>query len=136
MMVGKDIGRVLLNLVGNAFYTVVRKREKEEGLTPRIEVSTTLENDFAVVRVRDNGEGMTDEVLGRIFQPFFTTKPTGQGTGLGLSLSYDIVTKGHAGSLAAESTVGEGSVLVLRLPVGRIEPGRVNRPAGTYPEAP
>ena len=68
------------------------------------------------IRISDNGPGIPDEVKSKIFEPFFTTKPTGSGTGLGLSMSYDIVTKGHNGSLDVESGVGEGTILIVRLP--------------------
>jgi signal transduction histidine kinase len=71
------------------------------------------------IRVRDNGNGIPDEVREKIFEPFFTTKPTGSGTGLGLSLSYDIVTQGHGGMLSAESTKGEGATFVVTLPITR-----------------
>jgi signal transduction histidine kinase len=73
------------------------------------------------IRITDNGNGIPDDIKEKIFQPFFTTKPTGEGTGLGLSLSYDIITKGHGGSLSVESSDGEGSIFMITLPVEVIE---------------
>jgi signal transduction histidine kinase len=85
-------------------------------------VTTGLERSgdeaMAEIRISDNGPGMPDHVKARIFEPFFTTKPTGSGTGLGLSMSYDIVTKGNGGSLEVESEVGRGATFIVRLPVG------------------
>lgn len=114
----QDIGRVLLNLYNNAFYTVPEraKQSRDGDYEPTGEVGTTDEFDRVVIRVRDNGIGIPEPVKAKIFQPFFTTKPTGEGTGLGLSLSYDIITKGHGGSLTVESQYGEGSEFVIRLP--------------------
>jgi signal transduction histidine kinase len=116
--ISQDIGRVLLNLFTNAFYAVHKKKECfPEGYVPTVSVSTrrTPKGDIEV-RVRDNGMGMADYVKERIFQPFFTTKPTGEGTGLGLSLSYDIVTKGHGGTLTVESQEGEFTEFTICLP--------------------
>jgi len=113
----QDLGRVLLNLVNNAFYTVTeRKREAGEGYEPMVTVSTRRIKDKVEIKVKDNGGGIPDAVKEKIFQPFFTTKPTGQGTGLGLSLSYDIITKGHGGELTLESEEGKGSEFIIRLP--------------------
>jgi signal transduction histidine kinase len=115
-VVPQDIGRVLLNLYNNAFYAV-NERRKAEGLgyEPTVLVTTIKLHDHVVVRVKDNGNGIPQKVLDKIYQPFFTTKPTGQGTGLGLSLSYDII-KAHGGEMKVESKVGEGSEFVLMLP--------------------
>ncbi|MBN8823477.1 MULTISPECIES: ATP-binding protein [unclassified Spirosoma] len=117
-LVPQDIGRVLLNLFQNALYAV-RQRQKQEpvGYTPTVWISTSQQQGQVVVSVKDNGTGMSEVVRGKIFQPFFTTKPTGEGTGLGLSLSYDIVTKGHNGTLDVESRAGEGSKFVMKLPL-------------------
>ena len=118
-VVPQEIGRVLLNLYNNAFYAVQqRQKGKEHGDTyqPTITVSTTQVNGHTQIRVSDNGTGMSSSVQGKIFQPFFTTKPTGEGTGLGLSLSYDIVTKGHGGSLSVEGQEGEGTAFTIQLP--------------------
>ena len=124
-IVPQDIGRVLLNLFNNAFYAV-QQRQKESASTdnektyrPTVWVSAKAltKGSGAVIFVRDNGTGVPDAVKDKIFQPFFTTKPTGEGTGLGLSLSYDIVTKGHGGEMRMQSVEGEGTEFVIRLPV-------------------
>jgi len=107
-IISQDIGRVILNLITNAFYAVTEKNKLMlDGYEPTITVSTKRMNDKVEVRVKDNGTGISQKALDKIFQPFFTTKPTGQGTGLGLSLSYDIVTKGHGGELKVETKEGE-----------------------------
>lgn len=115
--VPQDIGRVLLNLFNNAFYAV---REKQKSLNgqydPKVEVSSKGEGDHVLIIVKDNGVGMSPKVAEKVFQPFFTTKPTGEGTGLGLSLSYDIVTKGHGGELKVGTKEGEGSEFIVQLP--------------------
>jgi len=115
-IIPQDIGRVILNLITNAFYVVDEKRKS--GITnyePTISVSTKKIGDKVEVNVKDNGSGIPQKVLDKIFQPFFTTKPTGQGTGLGLSLSYDIV-KAHGGELKVETKEGEGSEFIISLP--------------------
>src|SRR4030095_156801 len=99
-IIPQDIGRVVLNLINNAFYVVDEKKKQiGDGYEPTVSVSTKREKDKVEIKVKDNGNGIPQKVLDKIFQPFFTTKPTGQGTGLGLSLAYDIVTKGHGGEL-------------------------------------
>jgi len=114
----QDIGRVLLNLFNNAFYAVnQRAKIMGEGYQPEVTVTTGLENGQLVVKVKDNGVGIPDDIKGKILQPFFTTKPTGEGTGLGLSLSYDIVVKGHGGSIQVNSIEGEGSEFMITLPL-------------------
>ena len=114
----QDMGRVLMNLFNNAFYTVQeRTRNTTTDYIPTVELITKYVDSKAVIIVKDNGMGMPATVLAKAFQPFFTTKPTGQGTGLGLSLSYDIITKGHGGLLTAESQVGTGTVVTVQLPV-------------------
>lgn len=117
-IVPQDIGRVLLNLFNNAFYAV-RQRQKSAlaGYQPTVTVSTVLGKDTVEIRIADNGSGIPESVKDKIFQPFFTTKPTGQGTGLGLSLSYDIITKGHLGALLVHSQEGQGSEFVIQLPI-------------------
>ena len=117
-IVQQDIGRVLLNLFNNAFYAV-NQRQKTAGndYKPEISVSTTTDNGNLVIKVKDNGNGIPDNIKEKIMQPFFTTKPTGEGTGLGLSLSYDIVVKGHGGKIDLNSTEGEGSEFVISIPV-------------------
>ena len=113
----QDIGRVILNLLTNAFYAVSEKRKLNiKDYEPTVTVSTKKIGSKVEIRVTDNGSGIPQKVLDKIFQPFFTTKPTGQGTGLGLSLSYDIVTKGHGGELKVETKEGEGSQFTIILP--------------------
>ena len=114
----QDMGRVLLNLINNAFWAVNERSKKgEAGYQPKVTVSTQLTaNSQLLIAIKDNGQGMSDEVKTKIFQPFFTTKPTGQGTGLGLSLAYDIVTKGHGGTIEVESVESEGTRFTMKLP--------------------
>ncbi|MBI1781571.1 MAG: hypothetical protein HYR66_09410 [Sphingobacteriales bacterium] len=122
-IIPQDIGRVVLNLITNAFYAVNEKKKAEGGklnaegkiYEPTVEVSTKKINSKVEIKVADNGNGIPQKVLDKIFQPFFTTKPTGQGTGLGLSLSYDIV-KAHGGELKVETKEGEGSEFIIQLP--------------------
>jgi signal transduction histidine kinase len=116
-IIPQDIGRVILNLITNAFYEVDKKKKQVAGdYAPTVLVSTIRENGNVMIRVKDNANGIPPKVLDKIFQPFFTTKPTGQGTGLGLSLSYDIV-KAHGGELKVETKEGEGSEFIIILPV-------------------
>ncbi len=117
-VVPQDMGRVLLNLFTNAFYATEQKRKTGlAGYQPTVQVSTKRLSDEQIeIRVRDNGCGIPKTVLTKIYQPFFTTKPTGQGTGLGLSLSYDIVTKGHGGELTVETEEGEFTEFIIQLP--------------------
>ncbi|RPA68656.1 hypothetical protein EF405_08740 [Cyclobacteriaceae bacterium YHN15] len=118
-VIPQDIGRVLLNLINNAFYAVNERSKKgEPDYVPSISVTTQLTaNSQQLIAIKDNGEGIPDEIVNKIFQPFFTTKPTGQGTGLGLSLSYDIITKGHNGTLEVDTTAGVGSEFIIQLPI-------------------
>ena len=115
-IIPQDIGRVILNLITNAFYVVNEKKKSGiENYEPTVSVSTKKVGDKVLISVRDDGNGIPSKILDKIFQPFFTTKPTGQGTGLGLSLSYDIV-KAHNGELNVETMPGEGSVFTIQLP--------------------
>jgi signal transduction histidine kinase len=115
-IIPQDFGRVLLNLITNAFYVVNERKEKEgEGYDPTVRVQTRKTPEGIVIAVSDNGGGIPDKIRDKIFQPFFTTKPTGQGTGLGLSLSYDIV-KAHGGEIKVESREGKGTQFVINLP--------------------
>jgi len=117
-VIQQDIGRVILNLITNAFYVVAeKKQQKGDVYEPIVTVSTKKAGDRILISVRDNGNGIPQKVLDKIFQPFFTTKPTGQGTGLGLSLSYDIITKGHGGEIKVETKEGEGTVFIISIPV-------------------
>jgi len=116
-IIPQDIGRVILNLITNAFYVVdEKKKQVTPGYEPTVSVSTKKVNDKILISVADNGNGIPDAIKDKIFQPFFTTKPTGQGTGLGLSLSYDIV-KAHGGDLRVETKDGEGTMFIISLPV-------------------
>ena len=117
-VVPQDIGRVLLNLFNNAFYAVNQKQKTAvEDYKPEVTISTGVENDQLFIKVKDNGIGVPDAVKEKIMQPFFTTKPTGEGTGLGLSLSYDMIVKGHGGSINFNSKQDEGSEFVIGLPI-------------------
>jgi signal transduction histidine kinase len=116
-VVPQDIGRVLLNLINNAFYAASAKAENNADFNPEVTVITKKTENKVEIQVRDNGDGIQDDIVEKIFQPFFTTKPTGEGTGLGLSLSYDIVTKGHGGELKIETKVGEGTTFIIVLPL-------------------
>jgi signal transduction histidine kinase len=114
----QDIGRVLLNLFTNSFYSVTQKRQKlGETFEPEISVKTAKTTKGIIISIRDNGNGIPQKVLDKVFQPFFTTKPTGEGTGLGLSMSYDIITKGHNGELKVETKEGEYAEFIITLPV-------------------
>jgi signal transduction histidine kinase len=113
----QDIGRVLLNLFNNAFYAVNEgKSLNRDSYKPTVFVSTQICDNKIQITVRDNGNGILQKILDKIFQPFFTTKPTGEGTGLGLSLSYDII-KAHGGEIKVESKEGEGSTFIIQLPI-------------------
>ena len=122
LIVPQDIGRVLINLFNNAFYSVHQKANlKEDGFDPTLWVTTKgiTENGklrFAQIRIKDNGTGIPNKILEKIYQPFFTTKPTGQGTGLGLSLSYDIIKNEHNGVLKVETKEGEFAEFIIELP--------------------
>ena len=138
-VIPQDIGRVLLNLINNAFYAVNERADQirsgnfesfpnvkaeQSNYTPSVTVTTQQLDNQIIIKVKDNGIGMSEATKAKVFQPFFTTKPTGQGTGLGLSLAYDIVTKGHGGTLEVESTDGTsrdnregvGSEFIITLP--------------------
>jgi signal transduction histidine kinase len=120
--VPQDLSRVFLNIVNNACYAANdRKRRLEAageatGFSPVLRVRTCRDGDFVEVRIRDNGDGIPQEIRDRIFNPFFTTKPTGQGTGLGLSISHDIVAQQHNGTLEVESEPGAFTEFIIRLP--------------------
>ena len=113
----QEIGRVILNLISNAFYAVAEKgKSTSDGYEPTVIISTRKEKDKIAVKVKDNGNGIPQKALDKIFQPFFTTKPTGQGTGLGLSLAYDII-KAHGGEIKVETREGEGSEFIVELTI-------------------
>ena len=129
-IIPQDIGRVVLNLLTNAFYDVSsfanssnealkKLATSEDRYEPTVSISTKKTKNGITISVKDNGNGIPDKVKEKIFQPFFTTKPTGQGTGLGLSMSYDIVTKGHNGELKVESKEGKGTTFTISLPLAQ-----------------
>jgi signal transduction histidine kinase len=118
-IVPQEVGRVILNLVNNAFYSVSTKAlaTAAGGYEPTVIISTKKATDKIEIKVSDNGIGIPQKLLDKIFQPFFTTKPTGQGTGLGLSLAYDIITKGHGGKISVVTSEGSGSEFIIDLPL-------------------
>ncbi len=120
----QDVGRVLLNLYNNAFYAA--SLPSKEGFKvpqykhePTVWVSTKKDGNRVFISVKDNGPGIPQKLMDKIFQPFFTTKPTGQGTGLGLSLSYDII-KAHGGEIKVETREGEGAEFLIWLPYNKL----------------
>jgi two-component system, NtrC family, sensor kinase len=114
----QDIGRVILNLFTNAFYSVTQKKKQlGEAFAPLVRVETGRRNNHIIISIRDNGMGVPQKVIDKIFQPFFTTKPVGEGTGLGLSMSYDIITKGHHGELKVDTKEGEYAEFTIILPL-------------------
>jgi signal transduction histidine kinase/streptogramin lyase len=117
-VIPQDMGRVILNLITNAFHAVQeRKKQGEEGYEPTVAVITKKVGDTIQIEVKDNGNGIPKKIIQKIFEPFFTTKPSGRGTGLGLSMSYEIVTKGHKGELKVNSKEGEGTTFTIELPI-------------------
>ncbi len=117
-VVQQDVGRVLLNLFNNAFYAVNQKQKITEAeYKPEVTVTTSAENGQVIIKVKDNGIGIPDAIKEKIMQPFFTTKPTGEGTGLGLSLTYDMVVKGHGGSIDVDTKENEYTLFTIKLPV-------------------
>jgi signal transduction histidine kinase len=116
-IVPQDIGRVILNLINNAFYAVdEKKKQVQNGYEPIVTINTKKLDDTIEIAVKDNGNGIPKKVLDKIFQPFFTTKPTGQGTGLGLSLAYDII-KTHGGELKVDTEEGKGANFIISIPI-------------------
>jgi C4-dicarboxylate-specific signal transduction histidine kinase len=113
----QDLGRVLINLYNNAFYSMQEKKKRlNDSYTPVMTVCTKKTGGKVTIFIRDNGMGIPEPILGKIYQPFFTTKPSGEGTGLGLSLSYDIVTRSHGGEMMVETKEGEGAEFMVQLP--------------------
>jgi signal transduction histidine kinase len=116
-VIQQEIGRVILNLVNNAFYAVMDKKKRSEaGFEPKVSITTQTDGRDLEIIVTDNGAGIPDSIKDKIMQPFFTTKPTGEGTGLGLSLSYDII-KTHGGEIRLETPDTGGTRFIVRLPV-------------------
>jgi two-component system, NtrC family, sensor kinase len=112
----QDLGRVLLNLITNAFYASTHRKNPEPEHQPEVKVKIVENKDSYIVSIADNGDGIAPENMEKIFQPFFTTKPTGEGTGLGLSLAYDIVTKSHNGKLNVLKNEPRGALFQITLP--------------------
>jgi signal transduction histidine kinase len=121
-VIPQDIGRVLLNLINNAFYAVTAKASSNEDSNYKsvVLVITKKLDSKVEITVKDNGSGIPPHVINKIFQPFFTTKPAGEGTGLGLSMSYDIITKGHGGTLEVKTKEGVGTEFIIVLPIKSI----------------
>ncbi|MDB5023270.1 MAG: hypothetical protein JWP78_1025 [Mucilaginibacter sp.] len=120
-VVAQDIGRVLLNLFNNAFYAVHQKQKTADmDYKPEVTVTSYAENGHVIIKVKDNGIGIPDAIKDKIMQPFFTTKPTGEGTGLGLSLSYDMVVKGHGGQITIDSKEGKLTEFTIQLPISNL----------------
>ena len=119
MVIPQDLSRAVLNVMNNACYAVWRKSQTEgnEDYQPTIEVSVTADGDHFSIRIADNGEGMSDEVKQNLYENFFTTKPVGQGTGLGMGITRDIIENKHGGRLTFESTLGEGTCFTMTIPV-------------------
>jgi len=117
MAVPQDLSRAVLNLMNNAFYAVWDKSQAIAGYSPEVSVSVALEGSSVVVTISDNGVGMSDEVQQRLFENFFTTKPAGKGTGLGMAIVRDIVERVHGGRLTFHSTYGEGTTFTIAIPV-------------------
>jgi len=116
-IVPQDIGRVILNIINNAFYAIIEKKKRiAEGYEPRVTIITKRGSNNIEVKIKDNGDGMSEDIVDKIFQPFFTTRPAGQGTGLGLSLAYDII-KAHGGEIKVVTKEGEGTEFTIQLPI-------------------
>ena len=120
MVIPQDLSRAVLNVMNNACYAVWKKHEKQPDYEPKIEISVKAEGDTLLITIADNGEGMSDEVKQRLFENFFTTKPIGQGTGLGMSITRDIVENKHGGKLSFESTLGEGTSFTFAIPMKKV----------------
>ena len=117
MVIPQDLSRAVLNVMSNAFYTVWRKSQSaEEDYKPCIDIAVRMEDQVLYITVSDNGEGMTDEVKERLFENFFTTKPVGEGTGLGMSITRDIIEKKLGGKVTFTSTEGKGSTFTFTIP--------------------
>jgi signal transduction histidine kinase len=118
-VIPQDLSRVILNLLNNAFYAVNDRSKKDgmENYNPQVKITTKETSNSIFISIRDNGGGIPANIKDKIFQPFFTTKPTGEGTGLGLSLSYDIITKDHLGKMSVESEVNNFTEFIIEIPV-------------------
>ena len=118
MVIPQDLSRAVLNIMNNAFYAVWHKQQSlGEAYAPAVDVRVWMEDDRLIISFEDNGEGMTDEVKERLFENFFTTKPIGQGTGLGMNITRDIIENKHGGKITFSSTLGEGTTFIFTIPV-------------------
>ena len=118
MVIPQDLSRAVLNVMNNACYAVWQKSQNAaDGYAPEISISVAIEGDNLIISIADNGEGMTEEVKQRLFENFFTTKPVGQGTGLGMSITRDIIENKHGGKVTFSSTLGEGTAFTFTIPV-------------------
>jgi signal transduction histidine kinase len=118
-MVPQEVCRVILNLLSNAYYSTLKKQQQQPASAsykPKVRISTSKEPGNVIIKIWDNGLGIPPEVFPKLFTPFFTTKPPGEGTGLGLSLSYNIIVQGHGGMLSATSRLGEFAEFTITLP--------------------
>ena len=119
MVIPQDLSRAVLNLMNNACYTVWKKSQ-DDSLTdyvPTISIKVSVEDNMLKITIADNGEGMSDDVKQRLYENFFTTKPAGQGTGLGMAITRDIVENKHGGRLTFDTTCGEGTTFTITIPV-------------------
>jgi signal transduction histidine kinase len=118
MVIPQDLSRAVLNVMNNACYAVWQKSQTATNdYTPEICISVVINDNNLVITIADNGEGMTDEVRQRLFENFFTTKPIGQGTGLGMSITRDIIENKHSGKVTFTSTLGKGTTFTFTIPV-------------------
>ena len=117
MVIPQDLSRAVLNVMNNACYAVWKKKQDQPDYEPKIEISVKAEGDTLLITLADNGEGMTDEVKQRLFENFFTTKPVGQGTGLGMNITRDIIENKHGGKLSFDSTLGQGTRFTFAIPI-------------------
>lgn len=116
-VIPQDISRAVLNLMNNAMYAVWKKAQDSDSFQPEIKVSVSSNEDQAIITIGDNGEGMSDEVKQRLYENFFTTKPIGQGTGLGMGMTRDIIENKHGGKLTFDSTEGVGTTFTFTIPI-------------------
>lgn len=117
MLFLKDVSRVFLNIANNAFYALREKTVANPAFKSELTIATSIQDNLVEIRIKDNGIGIPKEKVDKIFQPFFTTKPSGQGTGLGLSMSYDIITKSHQGKIEIQSSLNEYTEFIIQLPL-------------------
>ena len=118
MVIPQDLSRAVLNIMNNAFYAVWHKQQFEgEAYEPEVDIRVWTEENHLMISFKDNGEGMTEEVKQRLFENFFTTKPIGQGTGLGMSITRNIIENKHGGKITFDSTLGEGTTFKFTIPV-------------------